>query len=72
MTGVHVLSDPTVLAVAQERNKSTAQVGLKWLVQQGIALVTASNSAAHIQGDLDIFDFELSDAEMHRLSAVQP
>ena len=45
-------------------------MALRWLVQQGIAPVTATNKPAHLAGDLDIFDFQLSDAEMARLMAV--
>jgi len=69
---VDVLHDPTVESVAAGRNRSTAQIALRWLVQQGIPAVTASNSKEHAISDLHVFDFELSAAEMSRLSAVQP
>ena len=68
-----VLNDPTVAAVARAHNRSTAQVALKWLVQQGIAVVTASGNATHIADDLRIFDavFELRREEMAQLRAAQ-
>lgn len=70
VTRVDVLHNPDVLAVAAAHNRSAAQVALRWLVQQGIAPVTSSNSAHHDVGDLQVFDFELTDAEVSRLALV--
>ena len=66
-TKVDVLGDPTVNAIAKAHGKSPAQVALRWLVQQGIVVVTATGSAAHAAGDFQIFDFRLTDAEMAAL-----
>merc|ERR1712048_38260 len=70
LSGVDVLSDPTVKAVAQAHNKSTAQVALRWISQKGAIAVTASGKASHDQGDLGIFDFDLTSSEMLRLEHV--
>jgi len=65
-----VLKDPTVLSIAAAHNKSSAQVALRWLVQQGIVVVTSSNEAAYDQADLALWDFQLTDAEMATLAAL--
>ncbi len=39
-------------------------------MQQGHGFVTASESPAHLAGDLAIFDFALSAAEMEQLDSV--
>jgi diketogulonate reductase-like aldo/keto reductase len=51
-------------------HKSAAQVALRWVVQQGVVAVTASEVASYDVGDLDIFGFELTAAEMKNLSAI--
>merc|ERR1712039_896406 len=65
-----LLSDPTVMKIAEAHGKSSAQVALRWLTQQGIPLVTATSDADHMKSDLDVFDFDLSSSEMDQLSAL--
>ena len=65
-----VLKDPTVLSIAAAHNKSSAQVALRWLVQQGIVVVTSSNEAAYDQADLALWDFQLTETEMATLAAL--
>merc|ERR1712232_78429 len=67
-----VMGDSTVKDVAAGKNRSGAEVVLRWLAQQGIPFVTSSNNPDHIKDDFEIFDFELSDDEMSRLSGVNP
>ena len=66
-----VLNDPTVKAVAEAHNKSSAQVALRWVVQQGIVAVTASNKRAYDIADLGLWDFELTAKEMAALAALK-
>lgn len=70
LSGVDILGNERVLAVGQAHNKSSAQVALRWLTQQGIVVVTASTAASHLKGDLDIFEFTLSEAEMAMLTEI--
>lgn len=67
----HVLNDPTVVAVAAAHNRSTAQVALRWVVQQGIIAVTSSDKLDHIASDLEVFDFQLTDEEMQELAKLE-
>ena len=66
----HILNDPTVKAVAAAHNKSAAQVALRWLVQQDIVVVTASNEEAYDEADLELWDFSLTKKEMATLAAI--
>eukprot|EP00929_Paragymnodinium_shiwhaense_P054588 TRINITY_DN27367_c0_g1_i1.p1 TRINITY_DN27367_c0_g1~~TRINITY_DN27367_c0_g1_i1.p1 ORF type:complete len:317 (-),score=50.94 TRINITY_DN27367_c0_g1_i1:63-1013(-) len=70
LSGVDVLGNPTVKAIAQRHNKSTAQTALRWITQQGVVVVTASDKVSHLETDLQIFDFTLSDDEMAALRKV--
>jgi len=67
----HVLSDPTVNAVAAAHNTTAAAVAMRWVTQQGVVAVTSSDKASHIQGDLDSFGLDLTAEEMDSLAAVQ-
>ncbi len=67
----HVLDDPTVMEIAKKHNKTAAQIALRWVVQQDIVLVTASNNIEHEIGDLEIFNWTLSLEEMEQLAALQ-
>ena len=66
----HVLSEPTVIAVAKAHNVSAAQVALRWVVQSGVVAVTASDNLGHVASDLQVYSFALSDAEMATLARV--
>jgi len=58
------------MQVAKAHNKSSAQVALRWVTQQGVVAVTASNRSSYDSEDLKIFDFTLSEHEMATLAAV--
>lgn len=57
--------------MARAKGKTAAKVALRWLVQQGIAAVTATSSADHAAEALDVFSFALTGGEMRRLSRIR-
>lgn len=71
LSGVDVLNNPIVKEVASSHNKSTAQIALRWVVQQEVVAVTASDKEGFDREDLGIFDFSLSQEEMKRLADIQ-
>ena len=70
LSDVDVLGNAQVAAVAQAHGVSAAQVALRWIAQQGGLVVTAAEKAEYLAEDLDIFGFELTDAEMSTLAAI--
>ncbi|HEY0274785.1 MAG TPA: aldo/keto reductase [Paenirhodobacter sp.] len=50
--------------------KTAAQVGLRWLVQQGIVALSKTASPARLAENFAIFDFTLSAAEMAAIHAL--
>lgn len=57
--------DNEVLAGTGRRyNKTAAQTGLRFLVQEGIAAIPKSSRFERMKENIDIFDFRLSDEEM--------
>ena len=61
-------------AIGARYGKSAYQVALRWLTQYGASFTVEAKSAAHFREDLELFDFELSPAEMAALEElnVQP
>jgi diketogulonate reductase-like aldo/keto reductase len=67
-----LFTDPVVGSIAQARGKTIAQVGLRWLLQQGnIAPIPRSSNPEHMAESLDVFDFTLSEDEMRKIFALK-
>lgn len=63
--------DTTLRAIAGNHGKSVGQVILRWHVQQPqVVAIPKSGTPAHIEANFDIFDFELSEAEMVEITAL--
>ena len=59
-----IFTNPTLVAIGQEHGKSAAQVALRWNLQRGNIVLVKSTHADRMRENLDLFDFELTDAEM--------
>jgi diketogulonate reductase-like aldo/keto reductase len=67
-----LLDDPVLHEIAKTHGKTTAQVALRWLIQQPmVTAVPRALTEEHIAENLDVFDFALSDDEMRRVSALR-
>lgn len=64
-----IISGDLVTSIGAKYGKTGPQVSLRWLVQRGVPLAAESTNRAHLQADLEIFDFELSEEDMAALSA---
>lgn len=65
-----LLNDPVIVALANQYQKSTAQIVLRWHVQMGFGLVPGSKSFNHIEENAQLFDFSLTDEEMKAMAAL--
>lgn len=66
------LSRPAVAGPAAARpGKTEAQVLLRWGLQMGFAIIPKSVKQPRIAANMEVFDFELSPAEMQALGALQ-
>ena len=65
-----VLDDPGISSVAQVHGKTPAQVVLRWHLQRNSIVFPKSMSVARMRENFDVFDFELTNAEMERISAL--
>ncbi|WP_328366873.1 aldo/keto reductase [Micromonospora zamorensis] len=65
-----VLDDPTVLDIAGQLDRTPAQVVLRWHVQRGDIIFPKSTTPKRIEENTRIFDFELDDTAMERITAL--
>ncbi|WP_294802189.1 aldo/keto reductase [uncultured Gemmiger sp.] len=65
-----LLENETLRAIAADHGKSVAQIVLRWLVQRNIVPLIKSGNPQRMQENLAVFDFSLTDAEMHRIAAL--
>ncbi|GGO83920.1 oxidoreductase [Marinobacterium nitratireducens] len=65
------MEDRTLQSIARVYGKSVAQVALRWIIQQGVAAIAMSTRLENARGNLDVFDFELSDDEMKAIGALR-
>jgi 2,5-diketo-D-gluconate reductase A len=69
--GKGLLENPQIVEVAQRKNRTPAQVVLRWHVQLGCVVIPKSVNPDRIRENIDIFDFELDDADMAEISKVR-
>jgi 2,5-diketo-D-gluconate reductase A len=65
-----VLDDPVVTEIAASVERTPSQVVLRWHVQRGSVVFPKSTSPARMRENLALFDFELPDVDMARISAL--
>ena len=68
--GSQLLAESVITDIAGEHGKTPAQVILRWHVQQGMVPIPKSSNPQRMQENMDVFDFELSDEEMSRISSL--
>src|SRR5215217_3481996 len=62
-----VQRDNTLREIGEAHNKTATQAALRWLLQQDkVCAIPKATSEEHLRENLDVFDFELSNAEMDR------
>lgn len=66
-----LFNDPTIAEIAAAHGKSSAQVILRWHLQDGHIAIPGSSNEEHIQENFEIFDFALTDEEMQQMVALE-
>jgi 2,5-diketo-D-gluconate reductase A len=65
-----VASDPVIGGIAERLGRSPAQVTLRWHVQRGDVVFPKSVNRARIEENFALFDFELDEADMAAITAL--
>jgi len=61
------MDDPVVKDLAKKYNKNPGQILIRWGIQHGTSVLPKSVTPERIEGNLQVFDFELSDEDMQKL-----
>ncbi|XP_025085898.1 1,5-anhydro-D-fructose reductase-like [Pomacea canaliculata] len=67
---VNLLKDSVLVQIGQKYNKSSAQVALRFLIQQDIAVIPKSVTPARIEENFQVYDFKLTEEEMAQLFSL--
>jgi 2,5-diketo-D-gluconate reductase B len=65
-----VRKDEVLARIGRGHGKSAAQVCLRWLVQQQVCAIPRTSRLERLSENIEVFDFELSEAEMAEVSAL--
>lgn len=68
--GQATFDDPVLLEIARRHGKSTAQVMLRWHLQEGRSAIPKSVKPERIAENFDVFDFELAPEELAAIDAL--
>ena len=64
------INSPLMIEIGNRHQKTPAQIGLRWLVQQNISVIPKAGDKNHLEENSKIFDFSLTPEEMSAISAM--
>jgi diketogulonate reductase-like aldo/keto reductase len=65
-----VRNDPVLTRIGRNYRKSSIQVALRWMVQQGIAVIPRTSKVDRLAENFDLFDFTLTPQEMAEIGKL--
>nr|WP_326184756.1 aldo/keto reductase [uncultured Oscillibacter sp.] len=65
-----LIQKPLFAELGKKYGKSSAQIILRWHIQDGNIVIPGSKDPAHIKDNFDLFDFRLSGEEMAEIAAM--
>ncbi|MGX7418902.1 aldo/keto reductase [Carnobacterium gallinarum] len=65
-----ILTNPMILELAEKYAKSAAQIVLRWDLQNNVVTIPKSTNAERLAQNKDVFDFELTEADMLAIEAL--
>ena len=69
--GKGLLENPHILDVARRKARTPGQVVLRWHIQLGNVVIPKSVNPDRIRENIDIFDFELDEADVQEMEEVR-
>lgn len=62
-----LLENETIVSLANKYNKNAGQIILRWIYQEGVISLPKSTNIERMEGNIDIFNFELNNQEMQSI-----
>lgn len=69
-SGNPVLKDATIIKIADDHKKTTAQIALRWAYQRKTPAIPKATDSARIKENFSITGFELTEEEMSQISSL--
>lgn len=66
----NLLTNPVINRIAQNHNKDSGQVILRFEIQEGVIVFPKSTKPERMKSNMDIFDFALTEDEMNEIRAL--
>ena len=66
-----LIDDPVIAEVSAKHGKSPAQVMVRWSIQLGNIVLPKSVTPERIEQNIDVFDFQLDDADMAAIAGLE-
>ena len=63
-----ISEDKLLAKLGEKYGKTASQVALRWILQHGCIPLPGSKKETHMQQNLDIMNFSLSDNDMHEIN----
>ncbi|MFD1065165.1 aldo/keto reductase [Oceanobacillus locisalsi] len=70
MNGKDVLEDEALTQLAEKKEKTIAQVILRWHLQSDLIVIPKSVTPSRIEANLEVFDFELDEEDIKIIDAL--
>lgn len=64
------LKDPDLKKIADQYDKTTAQILIRWALQKQFVVIPKSSNPRRIRENADVFDFTISDEDMEYLDSL--
>lgn len=64
------LNHPIILEIATKHNKMPAQIIIRWDLQKEVVSIPKSSKKEHIYANIDVFNFQLDEADMAKIAAM--
>ena len=64
------LEDGSLMAIAQNYGKTSAQVLIRWNMQRGTVALPKANQTDHLEENIQVFDFEIGAEDMASLNGL--
>ncbi|GFI33491.1 putative oxidoreductase/MSMEI_2347 [Lachnospiraceae bacterium] len=66
----NLFANETLTEIGENYGKTAAQVNLRFLIQTGVVVIPKSIHRERMEENFNLFDFSLTEGEMHRLEAL--
>eukprot|EP00249_Psilotum_nudum_P018040 c26612_g1_i1 orf=217-1173(+) len=66
-----VLDHPLIKEIAAKHGKTSAQVALRWGLQQGVSVLPRSTTKAHMANNLQVFDWQLTQDDLDKINKLE-